>query len=135
MLRSARGSLQVLAPSDQCLQSLRRCDPTYVRSHPVPQFVGFLRIFFSFMPGRYRTLSCDVLLLMQRLHMLVLRIFVTCEDSRLKSAPNIIFDVLKDFPPGFWDALMHLSTSPVPRLGTNWVQQLIMRYLTSCGTS
>ena len=30
VLRSARGSLQVLAPSDQGLRPLRRCDPLYV---------------------------------------------------------------------------------------------------------
>ena len=97
VLRSARGSLQVLAPSDQGLRPLRRCDPLYVRSEPVLQFVGFLSMFFSFLPWLHRALSCSVLLLMRCLHLFVLRMFVTCEDFRLKSAPDIIFDVLKDF--------------------------------------
>ena len=42
VLRSARGSLQALAPFDQGLRPLRRCDPLYVRSEPLLQFVGFL---------------------------------------------------------------------------------------------
>ena len=46
VLRLARGSVQVLAPSDQGLRPLRRCDPLYVRSEPIPQFVGFLSMFF-----------------------------------------------------------------------------------------
>ena len=54
---------------------------------------------------------------MRRLHMFVLRMFVTCEDFRLKSAPDVIFDVLKDFTSDFWEELLHLSTSPVPQLG------------------
>ena len=49
--------------------------------------------------------------------MFVLRMFFTCEDFRLKSAPHIIFDVLKDFTSDSWDAMLHLSTSPVPQLG------------------
>ena len=97
LLRSARGSLQVLAPSDQGPWPLRRCDPLYVRSEPVPRFVGFLSMFFSFLPWLHRALSCSVLLLMRRLLLFVLRMFVTCEDFRLKSAPDIIFGVLKDF--------------------------------------
>ena len=43
--RSARGPLQVLAPSDQGLRPLRRCDRLYVRSELVPQLVGFLSMF------------------------------------------------------------------------------------------
>ena len=74
-------------------------------------------MFFSFLPWLHRALSCSVLLLMRRLHMFVLRMFVTCEDFRLKSAPSIIFDVLKDETSESWDALLHLSTSPVPHLG------------------
>ena len=49
--------------------------------------------------------------------MFVLRMFVTCEDFQLKSAPDIIFDVLKDFIADSWEALLHLSTSPVPHVG------------------
>ena len=84
----------------------------------MPQFVGFLSIFFSFLPWLHRALSCSVWLLMRCLHMFVLRMFVNCEDFRLRSAPSIIFDVLKDFPLDSWDALLHLSTSPVPQLRT-----------------
>ena len=54
---------------------------------------------------------------MRRVHLFVLRMFVTCEDFRLKSAPDVIFDVLKDFTSDSLDALLHLSTSPVPQLG------------------
>ena len=116
-LSSARGSLQVLAPSGHGPRRLRRCDPLYVRSEPVPQFLGFLSMFFAFLPWLHRALSCGVLLLMRRLHMFVLRLFVTCEDFRLKTAPDVIFDVVKDFTADSWDALLHLSTSPVPQLG------------------
>ena len=82
---SARGSWQVLALSDHGPRPLRR------------QFVAFLSMFFAFLPWLHRALSCGVLLLMRRLHMFVLRLFVTYEDFRLRTAPNVIFDVLKDF--------------------------------------
>ena len=96
----------------------------------MPQFVGFFSMFFSFLPWLHRALSCSVLLLMQHLHMFVLRMFVTCEDFRLKSAPDIIFDVLKGCTSDSWDALLLPSTSPVPQLGkvdpqlvgAGWVQ-------------
>ena len=114
VLSSARGSWQVLAPSDHGPRPLRRCDPLYVRSEPVPQFVALLSIFFAFLPWLHRALSCGVLLLMRRLHMFVMCLFVTCEDFRLKTAPDVIFDVLKDFTADSWDALLPLSTSPVP---------------------
>ena len=117
VLSSTRGSWQVLAPSDHGPRPLRRCDPLYVRSEPVPQFVAFLSMFFAFLPWMHRALSCGVLLLMRRLHMFVLLLFVTCEDFRLRTAPDVIFDVLKDFTADSWDPLVHLSTSPVPQLG------------------
>ena len=65
----------------------------------------------------HRALACNVLLLMRRLHMYVVRMFVTCEDLRLKSAPDIIFHVLKDFTLDSWEAMLHLSTSTVPQVG------------------
>ena len=74
-------------------------------------------MFFSFLPWLHRALSCNVLLLMRRLHLFVLRMFIACEDFWLKSAPDIFFAVLKDFTSDSWDALLHLSTSPVPQLG------------------
>ena len=117
VLRSARGSMQVLAPSDHGLRRLRRCDRLYVRSEPVPQLVGFLSMCFAFLPWLHRVLFCSVLLLMRRLHMIVLRMIVTCEIFRLNTALDVIFDVLKDFTSDSWDALLHLSTSPVPQLG------------------
>ena len=117
VLRSARGSMQVLAPSDHGLRRLRWCDAPYVRSDVVPQFVGFLSVCFAFLPWLHRALFCSVLLLMRRLHMIVLRMFVGCEVFGPKTAPNVIFDVLKDFTSDSWDALLHLSTSPVPQLG------------------
>ena len=58
VLRSARGSLQVLAPSNQGLRPLRRCNPLHVRSEPVPRVVAFLSMFFSFLPWLHRGLSC-----------------------------------------------------------------------------
>ena len=54
---------------------------------------------------------------MRRLHMFVMRLFVTCEDFRLKTATVVIFDVLKYFAADSWDAPLHLSTSPVAQLG------------------
>ena len=83
----------------------------------MPQFFSFLSLFFSFLPWLRGALSWSVLLRMRRLHVFVLRMFVTCEDFQLTSAPDIIFDVLKDFASDFWDALLYLSTSPVPQLG------------------
>ena len=114
VLRSVQESLQVLAPSDEDPQPLRGCDLLYVRSEPVPRLHGFLRALFSFLPWLHRALSCGVLLLMPRLHLFVLRMF---EDFRLKSAQEIIFDVLKDLTADSWEALLHLSTSPVPQVG------------------
>ena len=83
-LRSARGSMQVLAPSDHGMRRLRRCDALYVRPEVVPQFVGFLSMCFAFLPWLHRALFCSVLLPMRRLHMIVLRMIVTWEvfDSR-----------------------------------------------------
>ena len=49
--------------------------------------------------------------------MFVLQMFVTYEDFRLKSVPDLIFDVLEDFTLDSWEALLHLSTSPVPQVG------------------
>ena len=69
---------------------------------------------------------------MRRLHMFVLRMFVTCVDFRLKSTPDIIFDVLKNFTLDSWDALLHLSTSPVPQLG-KVDPQLVRRGLGTVG--
>ena len=117
VLRWARGSMQVLAPSDHNLRRLNRCDASYVRSAVVPQFVSFLSVCFAFLPWLHRALFCSVLLLMRRLHMIVLRTFLHCEVFRLNTAPDVIFDVLKDFTSDSWDALLHLSTSPVPQLG------------------
>ena len=57
----------------------------------------FLSAFFSFLPWLHRAFSCGVLLLMPRLHLFVLRLFVMCEDFRLKSVPGVIFDVFTDF--------------------------------------
>ena len=59
----------------------------------------------------------SVLSLMRRMRMFVLRMVVTCEDFRLKMAPDVIFDVLKDFTSDSWDVLLHLSTTPVPQTG------------------
>ena len=83
----------------------------------MPRFLSFLSMFFSFLPWPHRALSCIVLLLMRCLHLFVLRMFITCGDSRLKSALDIIFDVLKVFTSNSQEALLHLSTSPVPQLG------------------
>ena len=83
----------------------------------MPPFVSFFSVFFSFLPWLHRALSCSVLLLMRRPHMFVLRMFVTCEDFRLKSVPDIIFDVLKEFTSDSWEGLLHLSTSPVRQVG------------------
>ena len=53
---------------------------------------------------------------MRRLHMFVLRMFITCEDFRLTFALDIIFDVLKDFTLDCRNALLHLTASTVPQL-------------------
>ena len=122
LLRSALGSLQVLAPSNQGLHPLRRCYPLHVRCELVPQFFFFSMV-FSFLPWFRRALSCSVLLLMRRLHMFVLRVFVTCEDFRLKLAPAIIFDVLKDFTSdssllGCAVAPIHITRTSVGQAGS-----------------
>ena len=69
-------------------------------------------MFFAFLPRLHRALFCSVLLLMRRVHMFVLRMVVTCEGFRLKMAPDVIFDVLKDFTSDSWDALLHLTPPP-----------------------
>ena len=78
---------------------------------------------FSFLPWLHWPLSCSVLLLMRRLHLFILRMFVTCEDFRLKFAPNIIFHVLKEFTLDSWEAVLHLSTSPAPQVEPRLVAQ------------
>ena len=57
-----------------------------------------------------------MLLLIQRLHMCILRMFVTYDDFGLTLAPDVIFDVLEDFTSDSWDAWLHLSTSPMLEL-------------------
>ena len=96
----------------------------------MPQFVVFLGTFFSFLPWLHRALPYSVLLLMRCLHMFVLQ--VTCEDFRIKSAPDIIFDVMKDFTTDSWDVLLHLSTSRVPQL-SKVDPQLVVRGLGTVG--
>ena len=117
VLRSARGSLHVLAPSDQGLRPLRGCDPLYVRCDPVPRFVGFFECVLFFRALASPMLCCSVFLLVRRLRLFVLRMFVTCEDFRLKPAPAKMFDVPKHFTSDSCDAPVHLSTPPVPQLG------------------
>ena len=117
VLSSAQGSLRVITLADGGPRPLTRADLLYVRSEPVPLFVHFLQAFFSFLPWLHRALSCGVLLLMRRLHLFVLRLFLTCEDFRLRSAPDITFSALSEFTAESWQALLHLSTSPVPQVG------------------
>ena len=117
VLSSAQGSLQVITLADGGPRPLTRADLLYVRSEPVPLFVQFLQAFFTFLPWLQQALSCGVLLLMRRPHLFVLRLFVTCEDYRLRSAPDIIFNALSEFTAESWQALLHLSTSPVPQVG------------------
>ena len=117
MLSSAQGSLQIITLADGGPRPLTRADLLYVRSEPVPLFVQFLQAFFTFLPWLHQALSCGVLLLMKRLHLFVLRLFVTCEDYRLRSAPDIILNALSEFTAESWQALLHLSTSPVPQVG------------------
>ena len=117
VLSSAQGSLQVITLADGGPRPLTRADLLYVRSEPAPLFVQFLQAFFTFLPWLHQALSCGVVLLMKRLHLFVLRLFVTCEDYRLRSAPDIIFNALSEFTAESWQALLHLSTSPVPQVG------------------
>ena len=133
MLSSAQGSLQVITLADGGPRPLTRADLLYVRSEPVPLFVQFLQAFFTFLPWLHQTLSCGVLLLMKRLHLFVLRLFVTCEDYRLRSAPDITFNALSEFTAESWQALLHLSTSPVPQVG-RVDPQLVERGLGAVGS-
>ena len=133
MLSSARGSLRVITLADGGPRLLTRADLLYVRSEPVPLFVHFLQAFFSFLPWLHRALSCGVLLLMRRLHLFVLRLFITCEDFRLRSAPDITFSALSEFTAESWQALLHLSTSPVPQVG-KVDPQLVERGLGAVGS-
>ena len=117
VLSSAQGSLQIITLADGGPRALTRADLLYVRSEPIPLFVYFLQAFFTFVPWLHQALSCGVLLLMKRLRLFVLRLFVTCEDYRLRSAPDITFNALSEFTAESWQALLHLSTSPVPQVG------------------
>ena len=105
MLSSAQGSLRVITLADGGPRPLTRADLLYVRSEPFPLFVQFLQAFFTFLPWLHQALSCGVLLLMKRLYLFVLRLFVTCEDYRLRSAPDIIFNALSEFTAESWQAL------------------------------
>ena len=133
MLSSAQGSLRVITLADGGPRPLTRADLLYVRSEPVPLFVHFLQAFFSFLPWLHRALSCGVLLLMRRLHLFVLRLFLTCEDFRLRSAPDVTFSALSEFTAESWQALLHLSTSPVPQVG-KVDPQLVERGLGAVGS-
>ena len=133
VLSSAQGSLRVITLADGGPCPLTRADFLYVRLEPVPLFVHFLQAFFSFLPWLHRALSCGVLLLMRRLHLFVLRFFITCEDFRLRSAPDIIFSALSEFTAESWQALLHLSTSPVPQVG-KVDPQLVERGLGAVGS-
>ena len=117
VLSSAQGSLRVITLADGGPRPLTRADLLYMRLEPVPLFVHFLQAFFSFLPWLHRALSCGVLLLMRRLHLFVLHLFITCEDFRLRSAPDITFSALSEFTAESWQALLHLSMSPVPQVG------------------
>ena len=62
LLRLARGSLQVLDPSDAGVRPLRGCDPLNVKSEPVPQFSWFFEcvLFFSALASLGVVLQCLV---------------------------------------------------------------------------
>ena len=56
---------------------------------------------------------------MRGLHLILLCLFVSCEDFRLGLAPVVLYDCLVDFTAYSWGegGLLHLSTSPVLALG------------------
>ena len=80
--------------------------PLYDSREPVPLFVCFMI-----------SLSCDVHLLLLRLHIFLARLFLTAEDYRLTCAPGVIFDSLSELTEESRSSLRHLSTSPMPMLG------------------
>ena len=61
-------------------------------------------------------LKTSVRLLMQRIHLFLLRPCVTAEDFRLPDTAGIFLRVLSELHPEGWASLMHVSTSPKPVL-------------------
>ena len=102
-----------------------------VRSEPVQQFVGFLSIVFTDLPWLHRTLFCSVLLLMRRLHMFVLRMFVTCEDFRLKTAPDvkikIRLELIDKRVQHIDNMLQHMESALNLKTSAAWVQTPISK--------
>ena len=143
VLSSAHGSLPVITLADGGPRPLTRADLLYVRSEPVPLFVHFLQAFFSFLPWLHRALSCGVLLLMRRLHLFVLRLFLTCEDFRLRSAPDIPFSTLSEFtadPSRLFGTFLRPWCHRWEKLTHNWWrgvwgQWVATQFPTICGVS
>ena len=57
-------------------------------------------------------IKTSVRLLMQRLHLFLLRASVTAEDFRLPHTVSIFLRVLGELQPEGWASLVHVSTSP-----------------------
>ena len=73
-----------------------------------------MKVFLGCIPWLHRALSCVVRLLLLRLHLFLVRLFLTAEDYRLTRATRVIFDSLSELTEEPWSFLLHLSTRPVP---------------------
>ena len=81
-----------------------------------PLFLLLLRELSGKLAWLSVALKTGVRLLMQRLHLFLLRAFVTAEDFRLPDTVSIFLRVLGELQPEGWASLMHVSTSPKPVL-------------------
>ena len=61
-------------------------------------------------------LAVSVYFVMARLHLFLLRAFVTAEDFRLEGVLWVCLKSPEELQPEVWRGLMHVSTSPKPFL-------------------
>ena len=81
-----------------------------------PLFLLLLRELSGKLAWLSVALKSSVRLLMQRIHLFLLRAFVTAEDFRLPETVEVFLRVLGELQPEGWASLMHVSTSPKPVL-------------------
>ena len=81
-----------------------------------PMFLPLLRELSGNLAWLSVALKTSVRLLLQRLHLFLLRAFVTAEDFRLPDTVSIFLRVLGELQQEGWASLMHVSTSPKPVL-------------------
>ena len=90
--------------------------PFFLRGVGEPLFLLLLRELSRKLAWLSVAVKTGVRLLMQSLHLFLLRAFVTAEDFRLRDTVSIFLQVLGELQPQGWASLMHVSTSPKPVL-------------------